>query len=238
MELSEPITEVNQITPETLTGRLMENGFLSTGCVTAIEKTDSFGSSAAEWDRLTLSFSEDYSGAVPKNIVLKVYRKGWFGGGGVEWTFYDELAPKTPGASVCPVYDCGIDREAKDCHFLMPDLSVTHSEPPKESADRPHEAVVEELLKYHIRWWNDTRLDDWPFMQKAGGPLRMAQAISEGDIRDSCASFGAELKPIAEKMGDDLDPADLATLEHVVERYPDVFINRVGKGEEPHTFAR
>ena len=55
-------------------------------------------------------------------MMLKLYRKGWFGGGVVEWTFYGDLAPATPGASVCTVYDCGIDRENRDCHFLLEDL--------------------------------------------------------------------------------------------------------------------
>ena len=74
---------------------------------------------------------------------------------------------RPPGAQVCDIFDCGIDKEQKLCHFLMPDLSVAHQEPPKE-ASVPHERVVEELLKYHIRWWNDPRLDEWPFMQRAG----------------------------------------------------------------------
>ena len=166
MELSEPITDIKQVTAELLTDRLRQNGYLSEGHVTGVEKTDSFGSSAAKWDRLTLSFSDDYKGTTPEKVILKLYRKGWFGGGVVEWTLYNEIAPDTPDASVCPIYDCGIDRDTKDCHFLMPDLSVTHSEPPKDFADRPHKAVIEELLKYHIRWWNDDRLDEWPFMQQ------------------------------------------------------------------------
>lgn len=227
MDLSKPITDVKQATPELLTERFQGNGFLESGSVTAVEKTDSFGSSAAKWDRLTLTLSDDYAGRVPEHIVLKVYRKDWFGGGRVEWAFYDELAPATPDASVCPVYDCGIDRETKDCHFLMPDLSVTHKEPPKESTERPHEAVVAELLKYHIRWWNDARLEEWPFMQKAGGPLRMAQAIEEADVRDSCAQFGKQLGAMADKLGDDLDPNHLAAMERVIEGYPDVFLKRV-----------
>jgi thiamine kinase-like enzyme len=228
MELSEPITDVKQATPESLTDRFRQNGIVTTGSVVSVEKTDSFGSVAAEWDRLTLSFSDDYVGLVPERIVLKVYRKDWFGGGVVEWTFYDELALETPNASVCSVYDCGINLEAKDCHFVMPDLSVTHTEPPKDEKDRPHEAVVRELLKYHIRWWNDPRLNAWPFMQKACGPLRMAQAIGDEDVRSSCAGFEKQLGSFVDKLGGDLAPEHLKTIEHVIDRYPDVFLDRVG----------
>ena len=53
----------------------------------------------------------------------------------------------------------------------MPDLSVTHQEPPREETERPYSRVIEELLKYHIRWWGDSRLEAWPFYQRAGGPL-------------------------------------------------------------------
>lgn len=138
---------------------------------------------------------------------------------------------RPPGAQVCDIFDCGIDKEQKLCHFLMPDLSVTHQEPPKE-ASVPHERVVEELLKYHIRWWNDPRLDEWPFMQRAGGPLRMAQAISEEDVRKSCADFEATLRTFVDEKGDELEPAWISTMERVIERYPDVFLGRVGDGDQ------
>ncbi len=109
-------------------------------------------------------------------------------GGVVEWTFYSELAPDTPGVHVCPVYDCAIDHDEKDCHFLMPDLSITHQDAPENWKDRPHREVVEELLKYHVRWWNDPRLDAWPFLERLGGPLRMAQAGKPENVRKTALS--------------------------------------------------
>jgi len=231
MNLSEPITHAEQLTPALLTDRFGRNGFLKSGSVTSIEKTDSFGSSCAEWDRLSLTFSGDYRGDIPNAIVLKVYRKGWFGGGVIEWTFYNELAPKMPDVSVCPIFDCGFDHNEKNCHYLMPDLSVTHKDGPKEATEQLHKAVIEELLKYHIRWWNDPRLDEWPFMMQAGGPLRMAQAISEKDVRDSCASFEEALNPLAKELGDDLKPSHIEIMERVIQGYPDIFLARVANGK-------
>ena len=108
------------------------------GRVISVEKTNSFETSAAKWDRLTAEFSDDYDGDVSDALVLKVFRKGWFGGGVLEWAFYNELAPRTPGAHVCPVYDGGIDHNNKICHLLMADLSRTHTEPPMNAKDRPH----------------------------------------------------------------------------------------------------
>ena len=191
MKLSEPITHAEQLTPALLTDRFGRNGFLKSGSVTSIEKTDSFGSSCAAWDRLSLTFSEDYMGDIPDAIVLKIYRKGWFGGGVVEWTFYNELAPKTPDASVCPVLDCGFDHNEKNCHYLMPDLSVTHEDGPKKATYQLHKAVIEELLKYHIRWWNDPRLDEWPFMMQG----RWSTPHGSGDSRKkTCATVAPALK--------------------------------------------
>ncbi len=118
MELSDPITEAKQITPAELTERLIRNGFMRSGRVISVEKTDSFETSAAKWDRLAVEFSDDYDGDVSDAIVLKVFRKGWFGGGVFEWAFYNELAPNTPGAHVFPVYDGGIDRTDQICHLL------------------------------------------------------------------------------------------------------------------------
>ncbi len=82
MTLSEPIRSAGEITPELLTERLSRNGFLHRGQVERVEETDMFDSSAAFWHRLKVTFSDDYEGDVPGNIVLKLYREGWFGGGG------------------------------------------------------------------------------------------------------------------------------------------------------------
>ena len=231
MTLTEPILSADDISPELLTERLVRNGFLRAGQVERVEKKDAFDSSAAFWHRLKLTFSEDYEGDVPCDIVYKLYREGWFGGGVVEWTFYSELAPQTPGASVCPVYDCAIDHETKHCHFLMPDLSITHAEAPEDWKDRPHELVVEELLKYHVRWWNDSRLGEWPFLARLGGPLRMAQAGLPENVRANCEECVGHLQTFVAKAGDELEHEWVDSMEKVIDRYADVFLARVEGGK-------
>ena len=231
MELSDPVTNVKQIPPAALTERLVRNGFIRSGRVISVEKTDSFETSAAKWDRLTVEFSDDYDGDVSDAIVLKVFRKGWFGGGVLEWAFYNELAPRTPGAQVCPVYDGGIDHENKICHLIMADLSRTHTEPPMNAKDRPHDQVVAELLKYHVRWWNDPRLETWPFYVRHGGPLRMAQAIAKEDVHANCRAFEPALEDFVKEAGDELQPAWIETAERVIAEYPEVFLARVSSGQ-------
>ena len=149
----------------------------------------------------------------------------------MEWTFYSELAPQTPGASVCPVYDCAIDHETKNCHFLMPDLSITHAEAPEDWKDRPHEQVVGELLKYHVRWWNDSRLDKSPFLARLGGPLRMAQAGLPENVRANCEECVGHLQTFVAKAGDELEHEWVDTMEKVIDRYADVFLARVEGGK-------
>ncbi len=231
MELSDPVTDVMQITPAALTERLIRNGFMRSGRVISVEKTNSFETSAAKWDRLAVEFSEDYDGNVSDAIVLKVFRKGWFGGGVLEWAFYNELAPNTPVAHVCPVYDGGIDHNNKICHLIMADLSRTHTEPPMNEKDRPHEQVVAELLKYHVRWWNDPRLETWPFYVRHGGPLRMAQAIAEEDVHANCRAFQPALEDFVKEAGDQLQPSWIETAERVIAEYPEVFLARVSGGQ-------
>ena len=126
MELSDPIADVKGITPAELTERLVRNGFVRSGRVQSVRKTDSFETSAAFWDRLTVEFSDDYDGDVSNALVLKVFRKGWFGGGVLEWAFYNELAPKTPGANVCPVYDGGIEHTNKIATLSCRPFRDTH----------------------------------------------------------------------------------------------------------------
>ncbi len=228
MELSNPITDFAQLSADVLTDRLQKNGFLESGNVVSLKKTNSFDSSAANWDRIDVGFSEDYVGEVPEKLILKIYREGWFGGGVIEWTFYSELATKTPKAKVCPIYDCGIDHENRSCHFLMADLSKTHSDsPPEKEEERPYEAVITELLKYHIRWWNDNRLNEWPFFQRHGGPLRMAQAIDEEGVRASCNGFRNQLAKFIDQAGDELERSWVSIVERVIEGYPDAFLARI-----------
>ena len=112
----------------------------------------------------------------------------------------------------------------------MPDLSVTHQEPPREETERPYSRVIEELLKYHIRWWGDSRLEAWPFYQRAGGPLRMAQAIRPEDVRKSCADFEKAFREFA-KEENEFEPSWVETMERIIDRYPDAFLSRVEGGE-------
>lgn len=227
MDLTHPIANWEEVTPATLTQRLSRHGFIRAGTVTSIAKTESFTSSAAKWERLTLSFSSDYEGDVPPKLVLKIYRKDWFGGGVNEWTFYSELAALTPQAKVCPVYDCGIDRDRKDCHFLMADLSETHVEHPPKETGPPYEAIIDELLKFHVHWWGSSRLESWPFFNRHGGPLRMAQAIAEEDVRASCRAFDDDLKSFVQQAGDEFEPDWFQIVQRVIDRYPDAFLRRV-----------
>ncbi|MDE3000042.1 MAG: phosphotransferase [Gemmatimonadota bacterium] len=231
MDLSDPIADVKGITQAELTDRLVRNSFIRSGWVISVEKGDSFETSAAKWDRLTVAFSDDYDGDVSNALVLKVFRKGWFGGGVLEWEFYNELAPKTPGTHVCPVYDGGIDHTNKICHLIMADLSGTHTEPPMNAKDRPHEQVVAELLKYHVRWWNDPRLETRTFYVRHGGPLRMAQAIAKEDIYVNCRAFEPALRDFSKDAGDELLPSWIETTERVIAKYPEVFHARVSGGQ-------
>lgn len=225
MDLSEPISSIEQLTAESLTERLRSSGFLSEGHVVSIESTEQFDSSAALWERLVVEYSSDYVGTASEAMLLKLYRDGWFGGGVVEWTFYNELAAQTPDASVCEVYDCGIDKENRVCHFILEDVSVTHTlAPPKD--ERPYEDAIREFGKYHVRWWGDERLNEWPFAGMPGGPLRMAAAVAPEKIRESAQKFEDSLKGCVDTM-DDFDPEWTATIERVIQRYPEVFIERI-----------
>ena len=96
--------------------------------------------------------------------------------------------------------------------------------------ERPHEQVVAELLKYHVRWWNDPRLETWPFYVRQGGPLRMAQAIAEEDVHASCRAFDPALRDFVKEAGDELQPSWIETTERVIAKYPDVFLARVSGG--------
>ena len=63
MKLSEPITDVEQLTPALLTDRFGRNGFLKSGSVTSIEKTGSFESPLMDfyYKRLIAGGIENYS---------------------------------------------------------------------------------------------------------------------------------------------------------------------------------
>ncbi len=215
----------DEMTPELLTERLSRNGFLRKGHIERIDQAEAFESNAGFWFRLKLKFSPDYEGDVPIDVMLKLYRARRIHGGVAEWAFYSELAPQTPGASVCPVYDCAIDHDRRRCHFLMRDIGVTHeNEPPKE---RPYGRAVEEVLKYHISWWNHTRLDKWPFTVALHSAKGVSAAIAEEEIRKSCVDYEGHLRTFVEEKGDKLEAGWIRKMEQVIPRYADVFSSRV-----------
>ena len=230
------LTDPDQITPQWLTDRLRLNGHLAEGAVEQVVCGKSFESTAAFLTPLTVTYS---GGAAPlphTRLMLKRYRADWFGGGLAEAVFFNELAAQTPRAPVFRCYDFDSDKASRQCYFLFEDASATHTEDPPEDADSSIDLsrqIVDEITKFHVRWWEDPRIAQDDFTRGRGGPLRMADAATRQVTARDCAHWRDELLPaFAQKFGDALGAETHALLRRAVDVWEDLFGRRIADGKK------
>jgi thiamine kinase-like enzyme len=157
------ITEIEQVTPEWLTGVLRKSGALERGQVAAIEKDTSrpFGSIVS---RLAVNYTEDTLDSAPRRLFLKIANpethQDFPERGRHELEFYSAI-PNSDAANL-PIPRCyDIAFSAAGFHLLMDDLAQTHflvphPLPPSQSQC---EQVADSLARLHAYWWDHAMLD-------------------------------------------------------------------------------
>jgi len=150
-----------------LTNRLSEQGYLPTGEVRCIEPGKSFESTAAFLTPLSITYSRDAPSLAPRRLMVKVYRKDWYGGGLAEAVFYQEIVAAMPTAPVVSCYDTTIVPEHYYCRFILQDISKTHAPPAGTPIQMQLEAIVDGLLQFHSQWWEHPRITRSDFLGQA-----------------------------------------------------------------------
>ena len=180
------ISDPEYLDPGWLTNRLSEGGHLPSGEVRSIAPGKPFESTAAFLTPLSITYSCDAPALAPRRLMVKVYRKDWYGGGLAEAVFYQEFVAAMPTAPVASCYDIAIVPEHHYCRFVLQDISKTHVPPAGTPSQIQLEEIVDGLLQFHTQWWEHPRIRRSDFLGQAGGPLRMVHATKEATFLTYC----------------------------------------------------
>ena len=132
------------------------------------------------------------------DLIFKLYREDWFGGGLDESIYYNDFASRMSDSPTFRCYDFDFDRSIRKCYFIFEDASVTHeAEPPKDAAFTTglYERIIDEILKLHIQWWDHPTISQSDFLRASGGSLRMIHAATPEITRSYCISWRDEVLP-------------------------------------------
>lgn len=199
------ITQVEQITPEWLTGVLREICGLGSASVVAVGVEPRLEVWNSKAYRLQLTYSDDSPGA-PARLFLKLKGGHW---GREEAQFYSYV--RSGGADLpmlVPSFSSEYDEATGDSQVLLPDLSETHFTPFKIAQFRTLEVVPEPvyldqvvdcIAGFHAYWWEHPLLGssfasispDWASREGLAARLEKRGR----DLAGFEASAGAGLAP-------------------------------------------
>ena len=166
MIISQPLTNLKQLTPEWLTKQLGKNGHLLDGEVATI----SVAPLQKHHLSLGLTYSAQKSETLPHKMILKWYAPEYPHGINEGW-FYQQIAPEMDTAQVPQCYDVGMDEETGQTHILLTDLSDTHFMPVAPFDQLPQtsfKSVVEAYGQFHAFWWEDAQIFQDDFLKAKG----------------------------------------------------------------------
>lgn len=223
------ITAAGHITPEWLTGRLRSNGRLPAGDVRTVVLGEPFESTGALWTPVEVA----YDGAdddAPRHMLHKRLHTERYGGGMNEVTLYTDYAAQMPDAPVGALYDYDHDEETRAVYLLVEDLSKTHRLAASGLGPEDYEAGARSTLEFHTYWWEHARLREPRFDESRRDPMRMANACSEENVRANARYFRDKELPkyLAERA--DLPEGGLEVVERALDRWADVFCERIADG--------
>lgn len=225
------INDPEYLDPGWLTNRLSERGYLPAGEVRCITPGKSFESTAAFLTPLSVTYSRDAPALAPRRLMIKIYRKDWYGGGLAEAVFYQEFVAAMPVAPVVSCYDITIVPECHYCRFVFQDISKTHAPPSGTPSQAQLEEIVDGLLQFHTQWWEHPRISRSDFLGQAGGPLRMVHATKEATFLTYCQHIANRFRVFADDLGDELPGEWRQLCERVIAAWPSLFLNRISAGK-------
>jgi hypothetical protein len=162
------ITSPDKITPEWLTDKLREGGYLPYFRVNDVRLVNTHTSPTATLYTLRIRYSDvGVARKMPENMILKVYHAG-YAHADKEVTFYSRILPAmreqygNADLFIVEGYDAYYDIGEDQSHILiegMPSGFKKHFEPiPPTKRHMTH--IADALAKTHSYWWGDARLGD------------------------------------------------------------------------------
>lgn len=215
-----PLSELNQANAEWLTHTLTANGHLRHGRVARVIRDIWMQSNYSIIARLQVGYSNDAAGegdtAPPAALLLKFNRPGHTVRSipsfePREFEFYSNVITAMVNPPTARCYDAAYDPQSGGSHFLLENLSATHSCAGKALPPTLHdcERMVECLARFHAAWWNDARLGT-----RIGGPF-----LDERRSRHAATVTMQSGKFVA-RLGDRISGPRRAVLQDLCNAYP------------------
>jgi hypothetical protein len=209
----EPVTNEEEITPDWLTARLRENGYLLQGEVSKLSLKN-FKTFFSNIYRLEVVYSTDSTGTLPSKLLLKIpfpENLAALNMGRDEVAVYRALTKAMSDPPVARCFDSAYSTNSHRSHLLIEDLSDSHYQPeiPVPPSRRHCELCVETLSQFHAFWWKHPDLG-----------TKLGQLFDEASLLELDGLLSAALSDFIEFMGDRLSLSRRKAYEHAITILP------------------
>jgi hypothetical protein len=159
--MSEPITDIEELSNEWLSGVLRRAGVLDEGFVVRCDVKRARTLLISKVFHLAVTYSADAPANAPTRLFLKISSptlQSHFSQKEVE--FYNTVAPRAPELPLIRCYDAAFSRASGAAHVLLEDVSETHTQTvsPLPPSHRDCELAIDCLAQLHARFWEHPQL--------------------------------------------------------------------------------
>jgi Ser/Thr protein kinase RdoA (MazF antagonist) len=206
--MSEPITDIEQLTSEWLTGVLRREGVLGEGRVVSCDVERARTLLISKVFHLSVSYSAGAPDDAPTRLFLKISRpalQSRFSQKEVE--FYQVVAPRVPELPLIRCYDAAFSSASGAAHLLLDDVSETHTQsvPPLPPSLRDCELAVDCLAQLHARFWEHPQLG-----------TEIGKLTTEAEFDSLVQTLRAHLEGFMDFLGDRLTDERRKYYERVI----------------------
>ena len=224
------ITDESQITPTWLTRRLRNNGHLPTGEVQTIEPGKRFQNRAGFFAAFKASYSVEPPPSLHEHLILRLCHKDRVEDALADLDFFAKFTEGIDDPPVPRHYDHLVAPDKTAAHFLMEDLNTTHKPQSGRSLEE-YALLIEGLLKFHIRWWEDDRLAEPDMQRRAYGPIDAAQATDPATTRKITTALNRDFAKYRIKYKGAVIEEYYDLTQRIIDVWPDLFIPRSKTGK-------
>jgi hypothetical protein len=159
--MSEPITDIEELSNDWLSGVLRRAGVLDEGFVVRCDVKRERTLLISKVFHLSVTYSAGAPAGAPTRLFLKISSptlQSHFSQKEVE--FYNTVAPRAPELPLIRCYDAAFSHASGAAHVLLEDVSETHTQTvsPLPPSYRDCELAVDCIARLHARFWEHPQL--------------------------------------------------------------------------------